>query len=249
MAKKGGLVLGKAQMMLSEEYIKRLGSEEGRYWILDEFGLTTSFGALTFGHALYKGEPSGPTTPDASTKMRVSDSVYKIFWTSCPLNPKFWRGQPRNLRQAFENEVEVLQTAKRNYSKKENPCPNYYNHGTMEVSIEFAGENYTEEIGWIEMERLDRIDKPTNSLVDVVNRLHNIGYTHNDLSSIANVLQRNPSRVLVLIDVEKAEAVNETLVQGDLAAAKRLDGDIGHSSVESVSDTMRQLKMEDYASM
>ncbi|RPF82442.1 MAG: hypothetical protein CBC65_000455 [Rhodothermaceae bacterium TMED105] len=161
------------------------------------------------------------------------------------MNPKFWRGQPRNLRQAFENEVEVLNTARESYPNDENPCPNILSYGTKEVSIEFCGENYTEEIGWIEMERLDRIDKPINSLVDVVKRLHKVGYTHNDLTSMANVLQRNSNGFLVLIDVERAEAVNDTLVQGDLEAAERLDREIRRLSVESVSDTMRQLNMDD----
>ena len=96
------------------------------------------------------------------------------------------------------------------------------------------------KVGWIEMERLEPVKTPENSLIDVVTQFHKLGYTHNDLSD-DNVMQRKDR--LVLIDLEKAKPLTEDERVMDLNVAKPLQVEI-EEMTKQLPFEMRKLNLE-----
>ena len=241
----GGKILGQAMLELSENYIKFQEKHTDQHWRLESFSGRNSFGALTFGHELYKGEQNNYTPPKKDV-VRTSDTIFKIFWLNTPTEVFVGQGM-RNLRLGFETERQVLLLAKEAFEDAVNPCPKYYRCGTKTIIIkeEDPFENTTKtvegEVGWIEMERLEPVKNPEKSLIDVVTQLHKLGYTHNDLSA-DNVMQRKNR--LVLIDLEKAKPLTEDERVMDLNVANKLQVEI-EETTKQLPFEMRKLNLEE----
>lgn len=243
----GGKILGQAMSELSEDYIAFQEKHTDYHWRLESFvSGRNSFGALTFGHEFYKGEHDDYTPPKKDF-VRASDTIFKIFWLNSPTEVFVGQGM-RNLRLGFETERRVLLLATKTFEDAVNPCPKYYRSGIKTISIEekdpFENTKTLEgEVGWIEMERLEPVTKPENSLIDVVTQLHELGYTHNDLSA-DNVMQRKANDRLVLIDLEKAKPLRKEERDMDLNAAKQPQVEIE----KRLPSGMRKLALEEECS-
>ena len=245
----GGKILGQAMLKLSEDFQEKhtdfQEKHTDQHWRLESFSGRNSFGALTFGHELYEGKQYNYTPPKKDL-VRTSDTIFKIFWLNIPTEVFVGQGM-RNLRLGFETERQVLRLANETFEDAVNPCPKYYRCGTKTIIIKeedpFVNTTKTVkgEVGWIEMERLEPVKNPENSLIDVVTQLHKLGYTHNDLSA-DNVMQRKDR--LVLIDLEKAKPLTEDERVMDLNVAKPLQVEIKEMT-KQLPFEMRKLNLEE----
>ena len=245
----GHRILYKSMQVLSQDFLsKSVLESEDTFWRVWEIG-GTSFGSKMFGHAIYKGKDEG-FTPERDSLISFDDYVLKTFWLDCPLGA--FRETKRNVKNSWQQEYKIL--IELSEKTKDGPFPQIwkddngnvvegksYGIVNIEVPVEFQtlfGE--TTEVGWIRMEKLNVFTGRTNHRVlESVNELHALGYTHNDLSHKNNIMVRGNN--IVLIDFENAKKISdsqtkecEKRIEQDIKAAKELDTKIFNFEDETV---------------
>ena len=223
----GHRILDQAMTKLSENFIdKKHLNDKHTFWRTWVIG-GTSFGAKTFGHKLYKRESPDNYyyTPPETNLLSFDNFIIKLFWFDCP--EIAFGSDPRNLHNSWENEVKILTDIQQKSQSGFNPCVNINESGVIEIEYDFSDIsvlrhlNKQTKVGWIKMERLNPVKGKPEGLTSTIQRLHNLGYTHNDLHS-GNIMRRGWNDI-VLIDLEKATPATYEGKITDLKNAARLE--------------------------
>ena len=225
----GHRILDQAMTKLSEKFIDQKDLDDKhtfwRTWVIGG----TSFGAKTFGHKLYKRDESTDNnyydTPPDTNVLSFDNFIIKLFWLDCP--EIAFNSNPRNLQKSWDNEVKILTDIQRKSQSDSNPCVNIDGSGVIEIEYDFSDIpvlrrlNNQTKVGWIKMERLNPVEGKPEGLTSTIQKLHNLGYTHNDLHS-GNIMRRGWNDI-VLIDLEKATLATYDGKITDLKNAAKLE--------------------------
>ena len=121
--------------------------------------------------------------------------MFKFYWFDFPSDvPQ----SERNVKASWENELEVLNRIKVLSMKEHDPpCVKLIDHGIL--------QNNT--VGFLKLESLKPVranDVLYERALKLVDELHQLGYSHNDITSIDNFMIRKSTDKLVFIDMETA---------------------------------------------
>ena len=138
---------------------------------------------------------SGKSSGSGVYRHEVTGFVFKFYWFGFPSDVS---QRERNVKASWENELEVLSTIE-GYNP---PCVKLLDHGTLQ----------NDTVGFLKLEPLQPVSVNDVSLnkraLELVDELHQLGYSHNDITSTDNFMIRKSTDKLVFIDMETATPVD-----------------------------------------